>query len=107
MFMALIPFFLLIKSKDYLKLNEEDQKVKFFEAITDPTAPSIYYILLIFLCNLDLVSFIVIFFSGVNKIDFYHIALIFFFVAYTIWPSCFKRSFIILLVYVDFFVFEK
>lgn len=50
---------------------------------------------------------IVIFFSGVNKIDFYHVALMFFFVSYTLWPVCFKRNYIILLIYVDFFVFEK
>lgn len=57
--------------------------------------------------NLDLISHIVIFFSGVNKVDFYHIALIFFFVAFALWPHTFKKNFIILLIYVDFFVFEK
>lgn len=57
--------------------------------------------------NLDLICFVVIFFSGVNKVDFYHIALIFFFVAFALWPKCFKRNFIILLIYVDFFVLEK
>ena len=56
---------------------------------------------------LDLISFTAIFFSGVNKIDFYHVFLMFFFVAYVLWPRCFKRNFIVLLVYVDFFVFEK
>lgn len=51
--------------------------------------------------------FVAIFFSGVNKIDFYHIFLMFFFVAYVVWPRCFRRNYIILLYYVNFFVFEK
>ena len=107
MFSALIPFFLLIQSKEYLKLNEEDQKNKFIKHLTDEKSPTIYYLFFLSLKNVDVLCFIVIFFSGVNKIDFYHIALIFFFIAFTIWPRCFKRSFIILLLYVDFFVFEK
>lgn len=107
MFMALIPFFLLIQSKEYLKLNPEDQKRKFISAVTDKEAPSIYYLFFLSLKNIDIALFIIIFFSGVNKIDFYHIALIPFFVAFTIWPRCFKRSFIILLIYADFFVFVK
>ena len=57
--------------------------------------------------NLDLVAFVTIFFSGVNKIDFYHIFLMFFFVAYILWPKCFIRNYVVLLFYVDFFVFEK
>jgi hypothetical protein len=86
---------------------KEDTKKKFLEKLTDPKAPTIYYFLFVLIKNLDIVVFITIFFSGVNKIDFYHIFLIFFFVAYIIHPKCFIRNYIILLVYVDFFVFEK
>jgi hypothetical protein len=57
--------------------------------------------------NLDMLAFVTIFFSGVNKIDFYHIFLMFFFVAYILWPKCFIRNYILLLLYVNFFVFEK
>ena len=75
--------------------------------LTEEKAPTIYYILFVLINNLDLVAFVTIFFSGVNKIDFYHIFLMFFFVAYILWPKCFIRNYIVLLVYVDFFVFEK
>lgn len=61
----------------------------------------------VIITNLDLVAFVTIFFSGVNKIDFYHIFLMFFFVAYILWPKSFIRNYLILLLYVDFFVFEK
>ncbi len=86
---------------------KEDTKKKFLDKLTDPKAPTLYYFLFVLMKNLDIVAFITIFFSGVNKIDFYHIFLIFFFVAYILNPKCFIRNYIILLVYVDFFVFEK
>lgn len=107
MFLALLPFFLLIKSKEYLKTNREDNKKKLIDKLTGDNSKTIYYIVFLILLSLDVLCFVVIFFSGVDKIDFYHIALIFFFVAFTIWPVCFKRSFILLLIYVDFFVIEK
>lgn len=75
--------------------------------MTAESSPIFYYFVFILINNLDLLVFIVIFFSGVNKIDFYHIFLLFFFVAYIIWPKWFIRNYIVLLVYVDFFVFEK
>ena len=75
--------------------------------LTDPKSPTMYYALFVLINNLDLLAFIVIFFSGVNKIDFYHIFLLFFFVAYILQPKYFIRNYIVLLVYVDFFVFEK
>lgn len=77
------------------------------QKLTDEKSPTFYYFVFILLNYMDLISFTGIFFSGVNKIDFYHVFLIFFFVAYVIWPKCFKRNYLILLVYVDFFVFEK
>jgi hypothetical protein len=54
--------------------------------LTDKESPSIYHILFFCLYYLDILVFITIFFSGVNKIDFYHIFLMFFFVAFTLWP---------------------
>lgn len=66
-----------------------------------------YFFVFYIIKNLDLIVFSAIFFSGVNKIDFYHIFLMFFFVAYVVWPKCFKRNYIVLLYYVDFFVLEK
>ena len=57
--------------------------------------------------NIDLIVFITIFFSGVNKIDFYHTFLMVFFVAFIVAPRCFKNHYILLLLYVNFFVFEK
>ena len=69
-----------------------------------PIASSIFFVLLNYL---DVIVFLAIFFSGVNKVDFYHIALMYFFVAFILWPKCFRRNFMILLVYADFFVFEK
>ena len=108
MFLALLPFFFFMKSSQkYLSFNKDDQKRKFLQKLTDDKSPTFYYIVFLILKNLELIVFTAIFFSGVNKIDFYHIFLLFFFVAYTIWPRCFKRNYIILLYYVDFFVFEK
>lgn len=108
MFSALLPFFFFMKSSQkYLSFNKDDQKKKFLQKLTDEKAPTIYYFLFQLLRNLDLIVFTAIFFSGVNKIDFYHIFLMFFFVAYVLKPNTFKRNYIILLYYVDFFVFEK
>ena len=56
---------------------------------------------------MDLLVFLVVFFSGVNKIDFYHVFLMFFFVSYILAPVWFKKHYVYLLYYVDFFVFEK
>jgi hypothetical protein len=107
MFLALVPFFLLIHSRSYLKLNSDDQKHNFMKKLTAESSPTFYYVVFILMNNLEILMFITIFFSGVNKIDLYHIALMFFFVAWVIWPNCFKKNYILLLVYCDFFVFEK
>jgi hypothetical protein len=107
MFLALSPFFFLIKSRKYLKIDNEDVRKRFLTRLTSKDSPTFYYFVFTFIYYLDILVFITIFFSGVNKIDFYHIFLMFFFVAFTLWPLCFKRNFIILLIYADFFVFEK
>jgi hypothetical protein len=107
MIACLSPFFFLMKSKSYLKTNREMQKAKFLETITDKKAPTFYFLLFWVITNLDLIVFIAIFFSGVNKIDFYHVFLMFFFVAYITAPEWFKKNYIYLLYYVNFFVFEK
>lgn len=70
-------------------------------------SPTFFYLIFWLITNLDLIVFIAIFFSGVNKIDFYHIFLMFFFVAYITAPTWFNKNYIYLLYYVDFFVFEK
>ena len=81
--------------------------MKFLEKLTSPNSPTVYYLLFALINKLDLLAFTTIFFSGVNKIDFYHIFLLFFFVAYILWPRCFIRNYLVLLIYVDFFVVEK
>ena len=75
--------------------------------LTEDNAPTVYYFFFVMINNLDMLAFVTIFFSGVNKIDFYHIFLMFFFVAYILWPKCFIKNYVLLLLYVDFFVFEK
>lgn len=108
MLAALFPFFMLIKTRKQLDENsKDDQKSNFLDKLTNEKSPTFYYVLFAVINNLDLFAFITIFFSGVNKIDFYHIFLLFFFVAYILWPESFVRNYIVLLVYVDFFVFEK
>jgi len=81
--------------------------VKFLEKLTRKDSPTLFYLLFWVITNLDLLVFIAIFFSGVNKIDFYHVFLLFFFVAYITAPEWFNKNYIYLLYYVDFFVFEK
>jgi len=91
MFTALLPFFFFMKSSQkYLSFNKDDQKRKLLQKLTDEKSPTIYYFFFSLLKNLDLIVFTAIFFSGVNKIDFYHIFLMFFFVAYTLKPKGFK-----------------
>ena len=105
--LILSPFFMLIQTKKYLEYNKEETKRKFLERLTDKESPLLYYLAFWVFNNLEMVVFITIFFSGVNKIDFYHIFLMFFFVVYILNPAQFKGKYIILLYYVDFFVFEK
>jgi len=90
MFAALVPFFLFMKSSQkFLSFNKDEQKKKFLFKLTDEKSPTIYYFVFFLIIYLDLIVFIVIFFSGVNKIDFYHVFLMFFFVIYVIWPRWF------------------
>ena len=107
MMLGLLPFFLLIKSRESLKCNKEEQKTKFLEVLTRPKSPTAFYLLFLLITHLDMLVFLAIFLSGVNKIDFYHVFLMFFFVFYIISPKKFKANYIQLLYYVDFFVFEK
>lgn len=46
-------------------------------------------------------------FAGLDKMDIYHITMLFFFVWYTLKPSIIKNNSIFLLVYADLFVLEK
>ena len=46
-------------------------------------------------------------FAGLDKMDVYHITMLFFFVWYTLKPSIIKNNSIFLLVYADLFVLEK
>jgi hypothetical protein len=86
MMIGLSPFFFLIKSKKYLHFNREEQKNRFLEKLTRKDSSTFSYFIFVVITNLDMLVFIAIFFSGVNKIDFYHIFLIFFFVAYIMAP---------------------
>jgi hypothetical protein len=75
--------------------------------LSRPESPTVFYLAFLLLTHLDTLVFLAIFFSGVNKIDFYHVFLMFFFVAFITAPAWFKTHYIYLLYYVDFFVFEK
>ena len=86
MMISLLPFFFLIKSRSYLKSNKEEQKSKFLEKLTRPKSPTIFYFVFLLITHMDMIVFLAIFLSGVNKIDFYHIFLMFFFVAYITSP---------------------
>lgn len=107
MFICLTPFFFLIKTRKYLKMNQEEQKKNFLQALTHKNAPLPFYIFFLLITHMDLLVFLAIYFSGVNKIDFYHIFLMFFLVAFIVAPVWFKKNYRYLLYYVDFFVFEK
>lgn len=107
MFIGLIPFFLLVHYRKYAKPNDAEVKDNFLKKLCAKESPTAYYVILVFMYYLDILVYITIFFSGVNKIDFYHIFLLFFLVAYTLFPTFFKKYFIVLLIYSDLFVFEK
>ena len=51
--------------------------------------------------------FLLLIMSGLGKMDFYHIFLLFVFVWAALYPEAFERNVIWLLVYADFFVFIK
>jgi hypothetical protein len=113
MMLGLTPFFMLIKSapKDNKEgdknIEKEKEKEKFLRMLTNEKSTTISNLLFLAITNLDLIVFLAIFFSGVNKIDFYHVFLMVFFVAYIIDPKWFKEHYNYLLYYVTFFVFEK
>jgi len=51
--------------------------------------------------------FLLLIMSGLGKMDFYHIFLLFVFVWAALYPQAFERNIIWLLIYADFFVFAK
>ena len=76
---------MLIKSApkeklDYAEKNieKEKEKEKFLRLITNEKSSTTLNLLFLAITNLDLIVFLAIFFSGVNKIDFYHVFLMFF-----------------------------
>ena len=52
-----------------------------------------------------LMLFLVI--AGLDKMDVYHIVMLFYFVWYTLKPSIIKNSSIFLLIYANLFIMEK
>lgn len=51
--------------------------------------------------------FLLLIMSGLGKMDFYHIFLLFVFVWAALYPEAFERNIILLLIYADFFVAAK
>lgn len=64
----------------------------------------IFYLIVLYL---EYPLFLAMVMSGLAKMDFYHIFLLFIFVAYTLFPKFFVKNSIFLLIYADFFVLTK
>ena len=66
-----------------------------------------YQFLFLFLVYIEYPLMIFLVLAGLDKMDIYHITMLFFFVWYTLQPSIIKNNSIFLLIYADLFVLEK
>lgn len=68
---------------------------------------TIWQIIYLIVLYLEYPLFLAMVMSGLAKMDFYHIFLLFIFVAYTLFPKFFVKNSIFLLIYANFFVLTK
>ena len=66
-----------------------------------------YQFLFLFLVYIEYPLMLFLVFAGLDKMDIYHITMLFFFVWYTLKPSIIMNKSIFLLAYADLFVLEK
>jgi|LauGreDrversion4_2_1035121.scaffolds.fasta_scaffold18299_1 hypothetical protein len=63
-----------------------------------------FYLIVVYL---EYPLFLALVLSGLSKMDFYHVSLLFIFVAYTLFPRFFHKNSILLLLYADLFILMK
>ena len=104
-------FFILFIISYYCRQNfgKNDSRLKTDSMIKDlkknkSTLWQIFYLIVLYL---EYPLFLAMVMSGLAKMDFYHIFLLFIFVAYTLFPKFFVKNSIFLLIYADFFILTK
>lgn len=104
--LCLFVFFCLFRTKKYIERHTDEQlkQATLAEVKKGGLGMQLFFIALSYM---DYIMIFIIYLSGVTKIDFYHICLMYFFVIYAIFPTCFKRHFFFLVVFSAFFVWEK
>jgi hypothetical protein len=75
--------------------------------ITHMKSPTIYQLLFLGLVHIEFPLMLVLIIAGLDQMDVYHIALLIFFVAYTLYSEKLKNFPLYLLIYLDLFVLEK
>jgi len=107
MLLVIACFALLMKTLPLMNVSEEEQRKRIFDKMTDPKSNSFFHFSFFLLKRIDVALLLAIFFSGVTKIDLYHIAMMYCFVTFLIFPKCFKRNFFIFLLFVNLIAWEK
>lgn len=101
-------FFLALFAK---KLEEEDDQQKkierYLEKVSQVKRSIWYQISFLTLLYIEGPLMLVLILAGFDKMDVYHIALLGFFIVYMLYSERLHNFALILLLYADFFVFEK
>lgn len=87
--------------------NPEYDSKRLFEKLGDKKSSLVYQFSFLFLIYIEypLMLFLVV--AGLDKMDIYHIVLLFVFVLYTLFPKTVVNNSVYLLVYSLFFILEK
>ena len=104
-------FFILFIVSYYCRQNFEKAEVGIkTNLIIDDLSKNkstMWQIIYLVVLYLEYPLFLAMVMSGLAKMDFYHIFLLFIFVAYTLFPKFIGKNSIFLLIYADFFVLTK
>jgi len=104
-------FFILIIVSYYCKLNFEKKEVgidtRLIIGELSSTKSTIWQNIYLVVLYLEYPMFLCMVMFGLSKMDFYHIFLLFVFVAYTLFPKVIGKYSLWFLIYADFFVLTK
>lgn len=105
MYVGLAMFTVLV----YQLEGEQDKKFEkqLTQKIGNRSASLGYQFLFLFLIYIEFPMMLFLVIAGLDKMDVYHITMLFFFVWYTLSPRIIQKTPIILLIYANVFVLEK
>ena len=88
--------------------SDDKEKVELFlNKISQIQCPTIYQAFYLSMIYIELPLMLTLIIAGLTKMDLYHIALLMFFVVYTLYGEKMNNFALYLLLYADFFVMEK